>query len=519
MRRTRLSWLLTPVWISCGGLAVLAATSLAPGPILYLTLGALILGPALAGHFIASAADRREKEALSALGEATGIGAIGKLEPIVHMGTIVANLCARLERARLYQTAFEQLGQPALMAEKDGTIVKMSAGLVLRAPACAEKDSVRALLGADVPRSDGPEKTRVHLAGYDWQAVSVPLGQERWLIAFERPGVTIAQGDWHAMTEALAGGETGFRFGAAALAGNPDLEAVNLGFAALDDSAHALAVLARDGEAAAITPANGGLAPHISALTHTVTELARARDEEARGKAHALVRLEKIGALVELCRKSASALTAAAEAARLASDGAREAFEAGRAGAGALAELHGDISGRAGAAGDAARGTVENVAAVETMIREIDGLVAGIEDVSFRTNLLALNAAVEAARAGDKGAGFAVVAAEVRELAQASSRTSKTIRSLVTKSLAQAGTGSGHAKTLIAALSDIDGHLLNLSDETARIEETLDGGSKALSAVQAETGLMVEHARAQADALRDNRDDVGQPEGTRSRRV
>ena len=65
---------------------------------------------------------------------------------------------------------------------------------------------------------------------------------------------------------------------------------------------------------------------------------------------------------------------------------------------------------------------------------QIDKMVAGIEEISFRTNLLALNAAVEAARAGEKGAGFAVVADEVRSLAQGATRTARDIRELVAES-------------------------------------------------------------------------------------
>src|SRR5690606_32439661 len=124
---------------------------------------------------------------------------------LAHMREIVANLCARLERARLYQSAFEQAGQPLLIAEKDGTIVKMSAGIAARAPECAETETVAALLGGDVARQASPTSARVRFAGYDWQAQSVPLGSERWLIALERPGVVVGGGDWHAMTQALAG--------------------------------------------------------------------------------------------------------------------------------------------------------------------------------------------------------------------------------------------------------------------------------------------------------------------------
>ena len=93
--------------------------------------------------------------------------------------------------------------------------------------------------------------------------------------------------------------------------------------------------------------------------------------------------------------------------------------------------------------------------AIKASSDDIAKIIKTIDEIAFQTNILALNAAVEAARAGEAGMGFAVVAEEVRNLAQRSAQAAKETAAKIEGAISKTGQGVALSGKVAEALNDI----------------------------------------------------------------
>ena len=134
-----------------------------------------------------------------------------------------------------------------------------------------------------------------------------------------------------------------------------------------------------------------------------------------------------------------------------------------------------------------------NVQSLVDQAQKIGTIVQTIDDIASQTNLLALNAAIEAARAGEAGKGFAVVADEVRALASRTSSSTSEITKMVSQIQENANTAN---ESMQSSVQNMD----NLAVETSTIESLLNDITDQVSSVNAQITQIATAAEQQTTA-------------------
>lgn len=126
-------------------------------------------------------------------------------------------------------------------------------------------------------------------------------------------------------------------------------------------------------------------------------------------------------------------------------------------------------------------GASEAIGRIEKSSASIAQKVGVIDEIAFQTNLLALNAGVEAARAGEAGRGFAVIAEEVRNLAQTSAAAARDIKMLIDVS-------TGEVREGVARVAETREALDRISAQVERVDRSMrdisNGATEQLAVVQ-----------------------------------
>lgn len=202
-----------------------------------------------------------------------------------------------------------------------------------------------------------------------------------------------------------------------------------------------------------LTKINNNLRDGAEQVASASEELSSASQQLAEGSSEQASSLEETSATLD---ESNSMLQQTSENTSRATDIAQRASNASDKGSHEMKEM------------------MDSMKQIKDSSGELSKIIKVIDDIAFQTNLLSLNAAVEAARAGEAGAGFAVVAEEVRNLAQRSAKAAQDTTEIIEKNVKMSESGVTVAQRVQEALQEIN----TQSNELSKLIDQINSASK-----------------------------------------
>ncbi len=253
-------------------------------------------------------------------------------------------------------------------------------------------------------------------------------------------------------------------------------------------------------------------------VSGAATEIAASSEELARGMENQLGQTSQSAAAVEELAASAGTITDRA-------DSAAEQARASRSDATQGGQVVSQTADEITAIANEVRDSASAIRALGDSVEQIGGVIAVINDIAEQTNLLALNAAIEAARAGEHGRGFAVVADEVRKLAERTTQATDEVARSITRIQEDTRTGVGRIEDsvgrvdkgvelanqageslseIVNAAARLEELVLSISDasrEQASVSSDIARSVETISAVSSESTQAAKQAAQAASSL------------------